>query len=244
MEFQTGNIITWVILAAYAVVFCFYIRAEKANDGKTGFKKATILKLTLSGMFCTVAMISHYLLRNYSVRSDIYFHMQLLVVIALFFALGGDFFLQYIKLDVEKFKIGIKLFMVCQILLIAMMCILYRIWWPELVITAAVLLIVLLMMKKQNWQLGGEKKVLTVYTVLLAFMASKAVVVMLSEKTVGTVMFAAGAVLFLLSDMFLGIWNYNTGKRKHANLNWLTYFAGTMLIALSISPEYLAYITY
>lgn len=244
MSWQTGNIITWVILAAYVVVLCFYLNAEKHNDGKNGFKKATALKLSLSGMFCAVAFISAYLLRYYSTRSDIYHYAQLFVAIALCLAFCGDYFLQYIRLDVKKYKIGIRFFMACQIVLIAVMCIIYRVWWPEFVIMVVVLLLVLLLMKKQNWQLGEEQKVVTAYTILLVFMASKAVVVMFEEKTVGTVLFAAGAVLFLVSDMFLGIWNYGTSKRRHANLNWITYFAGTMLIALSISPEYLGYIAY
>jgi uncharacterized membrane protein YhhN len=64
------------------------------------------------------------------------------------------------------------------------------------------------------------------------------------EKSVGTLLFMIGAVLFLVSDLLLGIWNYKTGARRHANLNWITYFSGMMLIALSISPEFLTYLAY
>ena len=52
-----------------------------------------------------------------------------------------------------------------------------------------------------------------------------------SEKTI---LFAVGAVLFFVSDMLLGIWDYKCEKRAIANLNWITYFCGTMSIALSL----------
>ncbi len=244
MDFNTGNMVTLVIVAVYAAVLVFYLRAEAANDGPEGFKKATRLKLTLSGMFIAVSIISEYLLYNYTVRSLFYIYLQAAVIIALVLAFFGDYFLQYIKLDVKKFKIGISFFTATQIVLIAMMCILYRVGIAEFIVTVGVLLLVLLLMKKQNWKLGEEGKRLTAYTILLVFMASKAVVTFATEKSVGTLLFAIGAVLFLLSDMLLGIWNYSSGARKYANLNWITYFSGMMLIALSVSPEFLHYLAY
>jgi hypothetical protein len=132
MDFVTGNIVTTIIVAVYAVVLVFYLRAEVKNDGGAGFKKATALKLTLSGMFCGVAVLSQYLLFNNTVRSLLYINIQWLVVAARGFAFFGDYYLQYIKLDVKKFKRGIGFFMVAQILLIAMMCLLYRWASPSL----------------------------------------------------------------------------------------------------------------
>jgi hypothetical protein len=246
MDFNTGNIVTIVIVAAYAMVLVFYLKAEAANDGPEGFRKATRLKLTLGGMFIAVSIISEYLLYNYTVLGLNYIYMQGAVIAALVSAFFGDYFLQYIKLDVKKFKIGISFFTATQIVLIAMMYLshLSYIGAAEFVITVVALLLVLLLMKKQNWKLGEESKRLTVYTILLVFMASKAVTVFFKDLSVGTLLFAIGAVLFLLSDMLLGIWNYNSGARKYANLSWITYFAGMMLIALSVSPEFSHYLAY
>lgn len=244
MGFIAGNHLTAVLVVIYAVLLVFYLRAEKNNDGKNGFKKATILKLTLSGIFCGVAIISYYLLYNFSHRSQIFYTLQLLIVIGLFFALGGDFFLQYIRIDEKKYKIGISLFTCTQILFVANLCIFNGVGWKEVVITIVALLLFSLLMKKQNWQLGGEQKRVTAYTILLAFMASKGFVTMLHDMTVGSVLFSVGAILFLVSDIILGIWNYNTGKIKHAWLNWITYFSGNMLIALSISPEFFTSLIY
>lgn len=238
MDWITGNYITLGIVIAFAVILVFYLFAEKKNDGKNGFKKATALKLTLSGLFCLVGIISYYLLYNYNTYGQIYQKMQMIVMISLFVAFAGDFFLQYIRLDIKKFKIGITCFSITQVLLIIAMGVIYSISWKEFVITAVALVLFLLLMKKQNWQLGEAQKILTIYTILISFMASKSVMVFVSDATQGTLLFMIGAILFLVSDLLLGIWNYSSNKRVHANLNWITYFSGLMLIALSISPEF------
>lgn len=238
MDFNTGNALTIVILIAYAAIFVFYLFAEKENSGKEGFKRATAVKLALSGLFCLVGVISYYLLLNFSHHNNFYLAMQLLVVIGLFTALCGDFFLQYIRLDVTKYMTGIGFFMTTQILFLVSMSILNGFTWQEFVITAVALVLVLLLMKKQDWKLGKEQKIVTVYTVLLTLMASKSVMVFWRDLSGNTLLFMIGALLFLLSDVVLGIWNYHTGKRAHANLNWVFYFSGMMLIALSISPKF------
>ncbi|MDL2236547.1 lysoplasmalogenase [Christensenellaceae bacterium OttesenSCG-928-K19] len=242
MDWITGNYITVAIVIAFAVILVLYLFAEKKNDGKQGFKKATALKLTLSSLFCAVGIISYYLLYTYAHRGGIYLTLQVFVVVGLFVALGGDFFLQYIRLDIKKFKIGILCFSITQVLFLIPMLVVYRVGWLEFVITAVVLVLVLLMMKKQDWQLGEAQKALTVYTILITFMAAKSVTVFLGDHTVGTLLFMIGAILFLVSDLLLGIWNYNTSKRAHANLNWISYFSGLMLIALSMSPEFTTYL--
>ncbi len=245
MTFIVGNNLTTTLVVIYAFLLVLYCRAEKLNTGDAyGFKRATILKLTLSSIFCAVAVISYYLLWHFSHRSNIFYWLQLLIVIALAFALAGDYFLQYIKLDIKKYKTGISFFTVTQILLIANLCILNGVGWKEFVICAGILAVILVLMKVQNWQLGAEKKRVMAYTILLAFMASKAFVTMLREMTVGYVFMAIGAALFLTSDIVLGVWNYKTSRPLHKYLNWVFYFSGTMLIALSISPEYFTSLIY
>ncbi|HBU13073.1 MAG TPA: hypothetical protein DEB31_10255 [Clostridiales bacterium] len=242
MDWITGNYITLAIVIAYGVLFVFYLNAEKKNTDGANFKQATALKLTLSGMFCAVGVLSYYLLYNYAHRGGFYLNLQLLVVIGLFVAMAGDFFLQYIRLDIKKYKTGIRFFTGTQILFLIGMLIVYRIGWREVVITAAILALVLLLMKKQDWQLGEAQKALTAYTILITLMAAKSVTVFLTDFTAGTLLFMVGAALFLLSDILLGVWNYHTDRRAHMNVSWLAYFAGLMLIALSMSPEFAAYI--
>jgi len=237
-----GDIITGVIVAAYAVLLVLYLRAEANNNGVEGFKRATAIKFSLSGLFCATAVISGFMLYSISAKALTYIYLQgIMTSAALGFAFFGDYYLQYIKLDIKKFKKGIGFFMATQILLIANMCLLNKVSYVEVIVTAAVLLLVLLLMKKQNWQLGEEKGRITAYTILLVFMASKAAVTFFDftyGRTAGTLLFAIGAALFLISDILLGIWNYKSGARKYANLNWITYFSGMLLIALSIGPNF------
>lgn len=242
MDLATGNIVTIVILAAYVVLMPFYLRAEAINDGHIGFARATAMKLTLSGMFCAVGFLTYYLFRTNSLAHDIYLNLMLLLPIALVFAMIGDHYLQYIRLDEHKYKKGIAFFMVCQILLIVMMFIRSRWSWQEFVILAAILVVMQLIMNKGHWQLGGEQKILTVYTVFLGWMTAKSITSVPVELTGNALVMMIGAVLFLVSDVFLGFWNYQTSKRIHANLNWITYFGGTMLIALSLNPTFNTYI--
>ncbi len=241
MEFNDYNFflgLSFAIVAVFAVVLIAYLKAEAKNNGKEGFKKATALKLALSGMFCVVALISYHMTVEYSHASDIYFAFNKLIIFALICAFFGDFFLQYIRLDNKKYKVGIAFFIGTQALLIAMLVVLNLLnGWPlTLIITIAVLALVGITMKKQRWELKSEKKLLSAYTVLLTFMAAKAIATMFHDKTYSAIMFAVGASLFLLSDLLLGIYNYGTNKRIHANLNWITYFSGMMLIALSSNP--------
>ncbi len=227
-----------VIIALYAVLLAVYLNAEKKNDGKNGFRRATAIKLTLSGVFCATGILCYFLSAYYSAGASVPAVPELFVLFGLFAGFAGDYFLQYIRLNEKKYIAGICCFAVTQILFIVSLFLRAPAdgigWLLTAVITIGVLLAVLAMMKKQNWQLGGEKIAITVYTVLLTFMTAKAVSSLTAGMTAGSLLFAAGAVLFLVSDMLLGIWNYNTGKRVHANLNWISYYSGMLLIALSI----------
>jgi len=236
-------VITAVLAGAYAALLVLYLRAEKHNDGSFGFKKATAVKLTLSLLFCAVALISYCLVVFNPIRSAIGPTAHLFILLGLFAALPGDYFLQYIRLDVKKYITGILCFSATQALLIAALILLYPPgtagWVSVVIITLGILFVMLSIMKKQNWQLGRERAVLTAYTILLAFMTAKAIHSVIANLSVSSLLFAAGAVFFLISDILLGIWNYHTGRRRHANLNWITYFTGMFLIALSIMPAFL-----
>lgn len=231
-------VVSAVIIACFAVLLVFYLRAEAKNDGNNGFKRATGLKLTLSGIFCAAGIFSYYLL--FSIV-NVNVPPQIFILLGLLAGLAGDFFLQYIRLNVKKYIAGILCFAAAQALFITYLLIAGMPdilgWILTVAITAAVLLCVLALMKKQNWQLGAEQKVLTLYTVLLTFMTVRAVLYMAGRFSFSSVLFALGALLFWSSDMLLGYWNYHSNKKVHANLNWITYYAGMLLIAFSIMPN-------
>ncbi|MEI6102022.1 MAG: lysoplasmalogenase family protein [Eubacteriales bacterium] len=230
-------LVSVAIFAVFAVVLALYLRAEVKNDGKNGFARATGLKLTLSGLFCATGILSYLLMINVV---NVNVPTQLFVLLGLFSGLIGDFFMQYMGLHIKKYITGVLCFAATQVLFITY---LLKIGMPDLagwiitlVITAAVIIFILVLMKKQNWQLGREKAVITLYTVLISFMAVRAIVYAAGQPSASSVIFATGAALCWSSDLLLGIWNYYSHKRVLVNSNWIVYFSGMLCIAFSILP--------
>lgn len=95
----------------------------------------------------------------------------------------------------------------------------------------------LLLEKPMKQNFGEYKAIVTVYGFILAFMAATAVTcaVLTGEKTF--VVFAAGGVFFLLSDLILSPMYFGEGKNTPMNfiLNHVTYYLGQYLIAFSVS---------
>lgn len=238
MGWVIANYITLGIVIAYGVLLALYIRAETKNADTAGFKRAAALRLVLSALFCAVGLISCWILRFYSLAPDMFFMFKLIMALSLFLAMAGGLLLQYAQSDVKRLRIGLVCFIIMQIMLIVPMCILNGIGWKELVFTAVILIMLWLLRKKQSWQPGAAKKPFMAYTVLLTFMASKAAVNMSQDMTVGAVLLAVGAALFLISYIFWGVHHFHSQKRLDANMNYVTFFAGMMLMALSASPEF------
>lgn len=216
----------WIILLIpFLIILPLYLSVEKLGR----FRLATTLKLTLTALCVASALIGYLTMGSY------YREWRLLLVGGLGIAMVADYFLQYIKLDIRKFIAGILCFSLTQICFIIYLVMLYGIGWQEFVITAVILLLVLRLMNKQRWELGRARVALSMYTVLLTFMASKSVTVLFTagHASVSMMLMAAGGVCFLLADLCLGTWNYHSGKRIHVNLNWIFYFSAIMLIALS-----------
>ena len=95
----------------------------------------------------------------------------------------------------------------------------------------------LLLEKPMKQNFGEYKAIVTVYGFILAFMAATAVTcaVLTGKKTF--IVFAAGGVFFLLSDLILSPMYFGEGKNTPVNfiLNHVTYYLGQYLIAFSVS---------
>ena len=218
------SFIPLLFIVPFFALLPFYIRAEKQER----FNKATTLKLILSGLCCLCALTG-YLAGGIKVDS-----LRILIVIGLAWAVLGDFFLQYIRLDEKKYILGILSFSVTQLCLNIYLTLCYGLSWLEFILTALINIMVFILMITQKWVLGSARIPLSVYTLLLAFMTSKSILVMLyNDFTPSTVTMATGAILFMTSDILLGIWNYHTNRRLHANFCWISYFSAILLISLS-----------
>ena len=233
----------WIIVAAaYFVLLGFYVREDLAGS----FQRATGLKMTLSSIFCLIGAWGVF-----SWGAEVTAGVAL-ILCGLICALAGDYFLRFMQLDAKKFNCGILFFAGAQAFFLASMFSVQGVDFVEFILTAVLLIAALILMKKQDWQLGRAQGPLTVYMVLLSLMMAKAVVTAIVPTAASPggwmlpvgpwlasyVLMAAGAILFWISDLLLGIWNYHSRKNAITAWNSITYFIGTFLIALSLQPAF------
>ena len=214
----------FLLIIFYVALLIVYLTFEQ----KKNFKVATSLKLCLSLFFTVTAWIAVIM----SGGEGKWFIPAVLVSVGLFFSIFGDYFLQYIKLDLPKYKKGIMFFAITQAFYIAALYMIFPGGFIRYIIMVALLAVALLLMKKQNWDTASHFKHLTIYTVLLALMCGSAVEVAINFPSLWIL--GLGGVLFFISDMILGIWNYKSGKMYLAHLNWITYFIGQIFIAFGV----------
>lgn len=238
----------WLVPVAliYFVLLGFYIKEDLYGT----FERATKLKMTLSSLFCAVGIAGAILwvlgLPPAPVGTP-------LMICGLVCALVGDYFLRFIVRDAKKFNCGILFFAGAQAFFLSAMFLKAGIGFWEFIVLAVLLLAALILMKKQNWQLRQAQTPLTVYMVLLSLMMAKALTMVfippnappeypypIGPGFLSYVLMAAGAVLFWISDLLLGIWNYHSRKNAINAGNSITYFTGTFLIALSLFPIFAA----
>ncbi|MCL2529817.1 MAG: lysoplasmalogenase [Coriobacteriia bacterium] len=219
-----------IFTVAFLVALPIYLRAEdKIADGPRAFKKAALLKITVSGICALCALLGFFIWGM---------HVNLvlaLVSVALICSVVGDYFLQYIVLDEKKFKIGILFFALTQVFLSVFLSLYHGIGWPEFVIAALVVGGTWIIVTKLKWELGETKYPLLVYVGLLVFMVSKSVLALFSGEgiTLSLALMAAGAVLFVVSDALLGIKYFAGGKESRSKLYLIAYFCAIFLIAQS-----------
>ena len=213
----------YILIPFFAVLAVYLVFEQKHN-----FRVATTLKMILSGTFTAVAWIGVCL-----VGKDMGTLLPaVLIASGLSAAIAGDYFLQYIKLDAGKFRIGIICFSVTQVLLITGYYLILPVSFFEFVFLAILLVVAFCLMRFQKWDVSEQNPQITIYTVLLAFMAAKALTFFVFEPVHWQL--AIGGILFFLSDMMLGIWNYHSGKMRFAHLDWIFYFSAEILIAYGI----------
>ena len=206
------------VLIPFALCFLLYIRQENQYR----FRAATALKITLTMTLAVCLAVS--LARQFS-------PVLLAAAVGMLLCVGGDFFLQYIRRDVRKFTWGIVLFGLGQIGNITALSLLAPFHWSALAVLAALLALAVALKGLGQWDTSANDPWLTAYTVLVAATAAKSLSVALAFAGMpGGLLLGLGGLLFFLSDMVLGIWNYQKNHILLADLNWLLYFAGQFLL--------------
>ena len=206
------------VLIPFTICFLLYIRQENLYR----FRTATALKITLTMTLAVCLIVA--LARDFS-------PVLLAAAVGMLLCIGGDFYLQYIRRDVRKFTRGIILFGLCQVCNITALFLLAPYHWSGLAVLAALLALAVALKGIGRWDTSANEPWLTIYTVLVAMTAAKSlsVAIVLAGKP-GGLLLGLGGLLFFLSDMVLGIWNYRKNHILLADLNWLLYFAGQFLL--------------
>lgn len=206
------------VLIPFTICFLLYIRQENLYR----FRTATALKITLTMTLAVCLIVA--LARDFS-------PVLLAAAVGMLLCSGGDFYLQYIRRDVRKFTRGIILFGLGQVCNITALFLLAPYHWSGLAVLAALLALAVALKGIGRWDTSANEPWLTIYTVLVAMTAAKSlsVAIVLAGKP-GGLRLGLGGLLFFLSDMVLGIWNYRKNHILLADLNWLLYFAGQFLL--------------
>ena len=206
------------VLIPFTICFLLYIRQENLYR----FRTATALKITLTMTLAVCLIVA--LARDFS-------PVLFAAAVGMLLCSGGDFYLQYIRRDVRKFTRGIILFGLGQVCNITALFLLAPYHWSGLAVLAALLALAVALKGIGRWDTSANEPWLTIYTVLVAMTAAKSlsVAIVLAGKP-GGLLLGLGGLLFFLSDMVLGIWNYRKNHILLADLNWLLYFAGQFLL--------------
>jgi len=207
-----------IIVTVYAAVLAYYCLLEKQEK----FNPATAVKVILSAYAAGVCVYAAIQLSNY---------VFYIFALGLICAVPADFFLQYIKTDLTKYRFGIFFFGAMHVCLIVSFFLIYPVTFYEFIIFAVFIAILLGFQMLGKWEMGKEKAQLTAYTVFVVFMAAKAISLYIFEPSGYTLMVAFGGLFFFISDLFLGIWAYSTSKFVYLALNRIIYFAGQLCLA-------------
>ena len=209
-----------MIVAVYAVLLAYYCVLEKQEK----FWPATILKVILSACAAGVCVYAAIRLSSY---------VFYIFALGLVFAVPADFFLQYIKTDLMKYRAGIFFFGLMHICLLVSFYIIYAITFVEFVIFAVFIGILLAFQVLGKWKIGAEKSQLTIYTFLVVLMAAKATSLFFTipNPQAFVLSLSLGGLFFFVSDVFLGIWAYSKEKFVFLALNRIIYFTGQLCLA-------------
>lgn len=111
-------------------------------------------------------------------------------------------------------------------------------WWVVACIAVACVIAVgnTLSGKMLKLDFGRYKVIVTLYSAVLALTALISILAAVATGTTAMLVFAIGAVLFLLSDVVLCFTYFGKGwdKAPHIFINHLLYYAGQFLIASTI----------
>ena len=158
---------------------------------------------------------------------------DLLVVVALLFAWIGDALLVF-KHKPNLFHAGCIAFAFANVFLTAHSVLVYKWVWWSILLFAVYITAVLLCQKFGVFSFGKSTLYLNLYSVAVGYNGLLGLAVAITTNSTAALLFGLGSVLFLASDIVLGLFMFKIKKWQMDAFNTLLYFSGLMLIALSL----------
>lgn len=223
------------LFGAFSIVFTILFCWFRAN-------KATVFSLSLK----TLASICFILCGVFAIKAVGSSSINLLIVVGLVMGLIGDILLdlkimypeqsdQYFTVGTTSFAIGHFFYFLACLLLNNDLLPTHLLWNILISIAFAILMTVgiLLVSKKMKMNFGKSIYMVILYSIILNFMTAFSVSIAIFVPIFW--IFAAGMILFLLSDLVLSM-QYFGGRDEKVwiYVNHILYYAAQVCLAISI----------
>lgn len=212
----------WILMGIFALLLAVMVVLKALHISPT---HRGIVKLLLSSCFMAAAIWGY--------TSSSYKTCDIILVIGLAFAMLGDIFLIWLE-DRKPFVAGVYSFACASATLVVYSILRYGFVWWGLILFAVVVAACLLAQRKGIFSFGKNIVHLNVYTLFVGLCGSLGCTVLFRSLGIEAVLFGAGCLLYMLSDLLLGLYLFKYRNRVVDCANTLTYFPGMMLIALSL----------
>lgn len=156
-----------------------------------------------------------------------------ILVIGLGFAALGDLFLVFMNKH-SLFVAGVLSFSCASFTITCYAVLSYGFQWWALLPFAILCILNAVCQVKKVYDFGNNVAYLNIYTVLVSLCGSLGLLVLCQAQTTSVILFGLGCLMYMLSDICLGLYLYKFRHRGVDIVNTLLYFPGLLLIAISL----------
>ena len=221
-------IIPFIFAGALVLLLPFYVWTEYHWPQKKYF----FLKLACSLLFLATAVSALV----FCLDDPAFKTYAVMIIAALFFGLIGDCLLVYPE-KLKFFILGLVSFLIGQIIYGINFIMILGVSWIDALVYAVIIGLIVWIFKIGKMEFGKMKKPVIAYVAAITFMITLALSGLYKSgfSPTLTVMVAASAVLFLVSDVLLGFMRFAPTQRGYYRAaNLILYYLAQMIFALTI----------
>lgn len=191
---------------------------------KVGRRRRGVVKMLASAMFLLAGAYGMYIMQT---------PYSWLMLVGLFFAFAGDLLLVFSD-NYKVFIAGVLSFSAASLTLSTYSVLAYGFRWWSLLIFAAYISVIAVCQIKKLFSFRNSFIYLNIYIALVGLCGCLGLSVLFTSVTTPMVLFGLGCFMYLLSDIFLGIYMYRLKTPVIDAVNTALYFPGMFLIAISL----------